>query len=412
MLNYSCNGQLRTLSYTFDNIRNVDDIAIRLINGSVADGLIRISINKTVSSLEYDVVNLMPADETDTFSNVKELAAVLEDLKTVTEKLTGYGVDLRYLPDELPAVFKEPVSGKYMFAFIPCSDIIDDQRKPGYQLIKTIIGKALSQSAITPETSQRMEAILEQEKDICGCLQKLTEILCDDYPECSELKKRVLPDYLIHSEKKVFDEAVEEAGPEKVAAEEAEPEKEAPELLIETEIAEDVTETEAAETEAAATEAAATETEVTEPETAVPETAETEVENDLTAMDEHPEEDEAWLANLRESIRKEILEESAAKRNAYLVRRRKDEIISLSKEVFVIGKLQTVCDYVIADNPAISRLHAIIRYNENTDEYVIIDCDTTNHTYLNGRRIQEEHAEILKDQMIIHMATEEFLFRR
>ena len=94
------------------------------------------------------------------------------------------------------------------------------------------------------------------------------------------------------------------------------------------------------------------------------------------------------------------------------MRRKKDEIISLSKDVFVVGKIPEFCDYVIADNPAISRLHAIIRYNEAADDYSIIDCDTTNHTYLNGRRIPEEHAEILKDQMIIHMASEEFHFRR
>ena len=417
MLDYSRNGQLRTLSYTFDNIRNVDDIAIRLINGSFADGLIRISINKTVSSLEYDVVNLVPADETDTFTHVKELAEVLDDLKTAMEKLTGYGIDRRYLPDDLSAVFKEPVSGKTMFAFIPCTEAFADQEKPGYKLIKTIIEKALAQSAITSETAQRMEMSLGQEKDICRLLDQLIDILCEAYPEC-KIEKRELPDYLIHSAPAVFAAVSQVAEPkseevpitEAEAVSESEPVKET-EPVDEAEPVneeEPVKEAEPAKEEETVNEAES----LKEESVSEAEMAEEKPGKEQETADKHPEEDESWLAELKESIRKEILDESASKRNAYLVRRKKDEIISLSKEVFVIGKLPSVCDYVIADNPAISRLHAIIRYNDNTDQYAIIDCDTTNHTYLNGRRIPEEHAEILKDQMIIHLASEEFLFRR
>ena len=212
---------------------------------------------------------------------------------------------------------------------------------------------------------------MAQDIDAGLLIQLLMQILADDYPECRNIEKRFIPKSLIAENNPVFEEIKDEPVVKTVQTPEAEDLNQEPE--------EDV----------------------------IP------LEDEKKAEEEKKdEEDELWLSNLKASIRAEILNEKAVKRSAYLVRRKKDEIISLSKDVFIIGKIPEFCDYVIADNPAISRLHSIIRYNEAADEYSIIDCDTTNHTYLNGRRIEPEHAEILKDQMIIHMASEEFHFRR
>ena len=94
----------------------------------------------------------------------------------------------------------------------------------------------------------------------------------------------------------------------------------------------------------------------------------------------------------------------------YLIRKKTGEIISLNKQTFIIGKLDTCCDYVIRGNRAISRLHAVIKYKEDTDVYFIVDCNSTNHIYLNGRQIEAEQPETLEDGMHIHLALEEFVF--
>ena len=119
---------------------------------------------------------------------------------------------------------------------------------------------------------------------------------------------------------------------------------------------------------------------------------------------------------LRESIRAELEEEQAQAETAdekmpYLIRKKTGEIISLNKQTFIIGKLDNCCDYVIRGNRAISRLHAVIKYKEDTDVYVIVDCNSTNHIYLNGRQIEAEQPEILEDGMHIHLALEEFVFQ-
>ncbi len=133
---------------------------------------------------------------------------------------------------------------------------------------------------------------------------------------------------------------------------------------------------------------------------------------------------------LREKIRAELEEEYAEKAesaeedkneeeakseenepSSYLIRKKTGEIIQLNKQTLIIGKMDTCCDYVIRGNNAISRLHAVIKYREDTDSYFIVDCNSTNHTYLNGRRIEAEQPVELKDGMHIHLALEEFIFQ-
>lgn len=136
---------------------------------------------------------------------------------------------------------------------------------------------------------------------------------------------------------------------------------------------------------------------------------------------------ETYTQNMRQSIETELREkiqaeveaennqkkevEETEERLPYLIRKKTGEIIQLTKQTFIIGKLDTCCDYVIRGNNAISRLHAVIKYKEDSDSYFIVDCNSTNHIYLNGRRIEAEQPVELKDGMHIHLALEEFIFQ-
>ena len=102
--------------------------------------------------------------------------------------------------------------------------------------------------------------------------------------------------------------------------------------------------------------------------------------------------------------------EPAREMTAYLFRKKSSELIQLSSDPFVIGKIPAVCDYVITDNPALSRIHAIIRYVEEEEAYFIIDCNSTNHVYVNGVRVSGQQFAKLADKDRIHLATEAFVF--
>ena len=102
--------------------------------------------------------------------------------------------------------------------------------------------------------------------------------------------------------------------------------------------------------------------------------------------------------------------EPAREMTAYLFRKKSSELVQLSSDPFVIGKIPAVCDYVITDNPALSRIHAIIRYVEEEEAYFIIDCNSTNHVYVNGVRVSGQQFAKLADKDRIHLATEAFVF--
>ena len=95
---------------------------------------------------------------------------------------------------------------------------------------------------------------------------------------------------------------------------------------------------------------------------------------------------------------------------AYLFRKKSSELVPLTSDPFVIGKIPIACDYVITDNPALSRIHAMIRYAEEEEAYFIIDCNSTNHVYVNGLRVTGQQIARLADKDRIHLATEEFVF--
>ena len=94
--------------------------------------------------------------------------------------------------------------------------------------------------------------------------------------------------------------------------------------------------------------------------------------------------------------------------SAVLLRISTAQAVVINKPVFVIGSRENECDLVISDNKFISRRHAeIIAKN---GRYYIVDCGSTNKTYLNGRALPPcTEAEIFKGAKI-RLANEDFTF--
>ena len=102
-------------------------------------------------------------------------------------------------------------------------------------------------------------------------------------------------------------------------------------------------------------------------------------------------------------------EEEQEKGNVpYLLRIINNEKIDINKDIFRIGKDAIYADYYIK-NPAISHKHAyIIRRGE---EFFIVDTDSKNHTYVDGRKIESNTETKLEHGTKICLAKEEFEFR-
>ncbi len=96
-------------------------------------------------------------------------------------------------------------------------------------------------------------------------------------------------------------------------------------------------------------------------------------------------------------------------RRPYLIRKRTNQKIDISKDIFRIGKEQSYVDYFVNDNSAISRSHADIV--KRGDEYFIIDNNSLNHTYVNGEQIQSQCPTPLKDFDTVTLADEFFEYR-
>ncbi len=96
-------------------------------------------------------------------------------------------------------------------------------------------------------------------------------------------------------------------------------------------------------------------------------------------------------------------------RRPYLIRKRTNQKIDISKDIFRIGKEQSYVDYFVNDNTAISRSHADIVKRGN--EYFIIDNNSLNHTYVNGEQIQSQVPTPLKDFDTVTLADEFFEYR-
>lgn len=94
---------------------------------------------------------------------------------------------------------------------------------------------------------------------------------------------------------------------------------------------------------------------------------------------------------------------------AYLVRQKNNEQKKITSPFFKIGKEYNSVDYYISDNGAISREHAKI-LTKGTD-YYIVDTNSKNHTYVNGKIIAPNIEIKLSHGTLIRLADEEFEFK-
>lgn len=100
---------------------------------------------------------------------------------------------------------------------------------------------------------------------------------------------------------------------------------------------------------------------------------------------------------------------NAPKAVPYLIRVNTEERIMLGKVTFKIGKASRGVDYTVSGNGAISRQHAVISQRDGV--CYIKDNKSTNHTYVNGRMVEDGVEEILTHDSMIKLGDEEFLFK-
>lgn len=91
-----------------------------------------------------------------------------------------------------------------------------------------------------------------------------------------------------------------------------------------------------------------------------------------------------------------------------LIRKSTGEKIYITKRTFLIGKSKDRADYAVADNGAVSRVHAEISVVGS--EYYVLDKDSTNHTYVNNSVIQPNSPHQVFDGDEIMFANEIFTF--
>lgn len=104
-----------------------------------------------------------------------------------------------------------------------------------------------------------------------------------------------------------------------------------------------------------------------------------------------------------------VLLEQDVKKNACLIRARNHERIFINKPMFMIGRDTSGLDYCVQGNSHVGRRHSCITEHEN--KFFITDLNSTNHTYVNGIKIQSNVETELSDGDAIRLADEEFEFR-
>jgi hypothetical protein len=93
----------------------------------------------------------------------------------------------------------------------------------------------------------------------------------------------------------------------------------------------------------------------------------------------------------------------------HLVRVKGNERIELDKQVFRIGKEPGYVDYCVEGGGAVSRSHANIVTRGG--KCVLLDTNSTNHTYIDGEMIPSGKERPLSHGARIRLASEEFEFR-
>lgn len=103
-----------------------------------------------------------------------------------------------------------------------------------------------------------------------------------------------------------------------------------------------------------------------------------------------------------------VLLKSTQSSYPYLIRISNRDRVEVNKPVFRIGKERSYVDYFVANNNAVSRLHAdIIKQGES---YFLRDNNSTNHTFVNGVMLDVHQDQELYDGDTLMLANEGFEF--
>lgn len=94
-------------------------------------------------------------------------------------------------------------------------------------------------------------------------------------------------------------------------------------------------------------------------------------------------------------------------RRLHLMREKTGELITVSRNRFVMGKNPSAADYCITDNQTVSRKHAVLF--ENNGSWYINDLNSLNGTYVNGSKILPGQTVRLNNGDEIVLSDEAFL---
>lgn len=94
----------------------------------------------------------------------------------------------------------------------------------------------------------------------------------------------------------------------------------------------------------------------------------------------------------------------------YLLRKRTGEKIVIDKDVFKLGKDAACVDYVVDDNPTISRNHADIICKKGV--YYVKDKGSLNHTFVDGKKLEAQKPVKLEAGSLLQLADEVFEWKQ
>lgn len=459
LLQMQSTDEKELLVYYYRKIQDVDEVILQLLNEAGLDGFIKSSVNKAESTINYNITGYRKwADIAADGMTAEQLASALEDLYRLLAYLEDSFIDIEYVLLDTDYMFVHPETGKIQLVVVPCQTIVNE----GYTLTdcvdKMFEGFSSHQSG---EKAELLHAKMHRGVRSLRDLKEIAEILhsfddeeqiIQEEPEelfdlAEDFDNETVPGEFVGNNHEIEIQTEEESSffemPENEAPVEKEIDAAEQPALAETAVLEEIASgAEEAKNGDADLQSDAEymrqqlredirqelEKELTEK---IKQDLRVEVENELREKI-WAELSETFTQNMRHDVENELREKIQAEleekyhtaeavengetaeedeKVPYLIRKKTGEIIQLNKQTFIIGKLDTCCDYVIRGNNAISRLHAVIKYREDTDRYFIVDCNSTNHTYLNGRRIEAEQPAGLEDGMHIHLALEEFIFQ-
>lgn len=100
--------------------------------------------------------------------------------------------------------------------------------------------------------------------------------------------------------------------------------------------------------------------------------------------------------------------EPEKKATCYLIYEKNKEVINLPAPELTLGRSGSMSNYVIHDNSTVGRCHAKIKCDGNSGS--IVDNSSTNGTFINGHRLEENKEYLLKDNDRIMLSNEVFTF--